>query len=54
MQLSSTTSLLSDKRIERAVVAVGSISVAVALIKITQALIKSKVVVRLIAISRSQ
>ncbi|KAL0136700.1 cytochrome P450 CYP5213 [Mucor lusitanicus] len=42
MQLSSTTSLLSDKRIERAVVAVGSISVAVALIKITQALIKSK------------
>lgn len=52
MQLNSSASLLSDKRIEHAVVAIGSISVAVALIKTTQALIKSKVI-RLIVTSRS-
>ncbi|KAK4521511.1 serine/threonine-protein kinase HAL4/sat4 [Mucor velutinosus] len=42
MQLNSSTSLLSDKRIQRTVVAIGSISAAVALIKATLALIKSK------------
>ncbi|GAN02000.1 cytochrome P450 [Mucor ambiguus] len=42
MQLNYTASLLSDKRIERAVVALGSISVAVALVKTARALLKSK------------
>lgn len=43
MPLNSTTSLLSDKRIEHAVLAIGSISVAVVLLKTTLALIKNKV-----------
>lgn len=39
----NTSSLLSDKRIEHAVAAIGSIAVAVALVKTTLALVKSKV-----------
>lgn len=45
MLLNSTTSLLSDKRIEHAFLAIGSISVAVALLKTTLALIKNKVTI---------
>lgn len=39
----NTLSLLSDKHIEHAVAAVGSIAVAVALVKTMLALVKSKV-----------
>ncbi|KAG1079343.1 hypothetical protein G6F42_023819 [Rhizopus arrhizus] len=42
MPSNSTTSLLSDKRIEHAVLAIGSIGVAVVLLKTTLALIKNK------------
>jgi len=45
MPSNSTTSLLSDKRIEHAVLAIGSIGVAVVLLKTTLALIKNKVTI---------